>query len=141
MNKEELFDRYTEAQRSDIILEGANVSGDLGLDGYVLTALYADIIFAEYIDVVDGQQITRGGLIAPTSKTKTWRKARVHMVSPWIERNGDTKVGDIVMFPNDKGLETGEVMYVGSDGKRHSTSHGIFLNEMRLLGKVEDGEK
>lgn len=136
MDREQLFDSNTEAQRSDINLEGANVGGDLGLDGYVLTSLYADFIFCEYIDVVDGQQVTSGGLIAPETKTKTWRKAIVRMVSPYVEKAQNTKVGDVVMFPNDKGLQTGQVAYVGSDGKRYTTSHGIFLNEYRLFAKV-----
>lgn len=139
MNSEQLFDANTEVQRSDINLEGANVGGNLGLEGYVLSSLFADFVFCEYIDISDGQLVSKGGIIMMEDTNKTWRKAVVRMVSPWVEKRGAVKVGDIVMFPNDKGLQTGRVDYIGADGKQHNTSHGIFLNEMRLFATLKQG--
>lgn len=76
--------------RSEIRLESANYNGKLDIKDYVIEQLYADIIFAEYLDEADGA-IESNGLFKVDLKSKVWRKAIVRVVSPWVMQNGTTK--------------------------------------------------
>lgn len=104
--------------------------GNFGMDDFVLSQVYNDIILVEFIDLSeDGDAILRGGIFIPTNAvTKAWRKAKVVLVGTEVK---NTKPGDIVMFPNDKGVTiTG--MEIDGYGK---IKKGMFLNEQRLFGK------
>lgn len=138
-------DKYNMAQVSDINLDNGSVSGDMGLTDHAVTCLYSDFIFAELIDVKDGFATTRSGLrVIQDTKVKSWRKARVLLISPLVAQYGITKVGDVVLFPNDKGLATGRTSYVHPEtGEVIEVKNGIFLNEQRCFTKlveVEDEE-
>jgi hypothetical protein len=96
--------------------------------------LYDDFVFADYIDVDNGYIKHDSGLVTvDTSSSKTWRKAKVLMVGPSCR---ETSVGDIILFPNDKGLPCGEVEYVTSDGLA-KVSNGIFLSEHRIFAALK----
>lgn len=88
----------------------------------------------------------QGGLVVVDTKTKSWRKAVVRMVSDfkYFGKDGKlypmvsaTKVGDIITFPNDKGLVSGRIVYVDENGERKICENGVFLNERRIFGKLE----
>lgn len=104
--------------------------GNFGMEDFILSQVYNDIILVEFIDLSeDGENVKRGSIYIPTNTLiKAWRKAKVVLVGTEVK---NTKVGDIVMFPNDKGV-TVSGMDVAGYGKIKS---GMFLNEQRLFGK------
>ena len=119
-------------KRSLIDLEGHS-DGDFGLgDEFLLSFVFDDIILVEFIDESSeegaGDAIKRGGIFIPTNAlNKTWRKAKVILAGPKAEY---TKKGDIVMFPNDKGVTISNVDIEGHG----MVKKGMFLNEDRLFG-------
>lgn len=142
MNKEQLLDTYQAASYSDINLESPNCAGDMALRGFTVKKLYDDFVFADYIDVDNGFIKHESGLVTiESNNTKTWRKAKVLMVGPACR---NTKVGDIILFPNDKGLPCGEVEYIeeSKDIARDSfiltAKNGIFLGEHRIFATLDN---
>lgn len=126
---------YIPAQKlSDINLDKGLYSGDIGLGkNFYLKSLYTDLIFIEYLDVNVSGQREEDGLIVPTlTNDMHWRKGIVRMVGANVSH---TKVGDVVCFPNDKGLQTASVSFL-LNGKIHHTDNGIFLDERRLFAKL-----
>lgn len=119
-------------QKSVIDL-GQYSQGDFGLDDYKLTFLFDDIILVKYVDLdgdngEEGDFIKRGSIfIDPKSVQRSWRKAEVILAGPNVKH---TKVGDIVMFPNDKGITISNVEIEGYG----TLKKGMFLNEQRLFG-------
>lgn len=104
--------------------------GNFGMEDFILSQVYNDIILVEFIDLSeDGENVKRGSIYIPTNTLiKAWRKAKVVLVGTDVK---NTQVGDIVMFPNDKGV-TVSGMDVAGYGK---IKNGMFLNEQRLFGK------
>lgn len=143
MQKDLLLDQYTKASVSDINLESPNCAGDIAIRGFVLDSLYDDFVFADYIDIDNGYIKHESGLVTvDTSASKTWRKARVIMVGPACR---NTQPGDIILFPNDKGLPCGEVDYLTQISEVGETTkydvvkiakNGIFLSEHRIFAKL-----
>jgi cellobiose-specific phosphotransferase system component IIB len=106
--------------------------GNFGIgDDFVLSFVFDDIVLVEYIDEVSdssGDAVIRNGIYVPTnSLIKAWRKAQVVLVGPSVKF---CKPGDIVIFPNDKGVAVSNVEIEGY-GK---LKKGVFLNEQRLFG-------
>jgi len=103
--------------------------GDFGIRDYELSFIFDDILLVEYIDTADeGDGVMRNGIYVPTNTlTKAWRKARVILAGPDAKY---TKVGDIVIFPNNLGVTVAniDIENVGS------IKNGIFLNENRIFG-------
>jgi len=103
--------------------------GDFGIRDYELSFIFDDILLVEYIDTADeGDGVMRNGIYVPTNAlTKAWRKARVILAGPDVKY---TKVGDIVIFPNNLGVTVAniDIENVGS------IKNGIFLNENRIFG-------
>lgn len=138
MNKELLFDKYNKASLSDINLESPNCAGDMALRGFRVSEIYDDFVFANYIDIDNGYIKHESGLVTvDTGSNKTWRKAEVIMVGPACV---STRPGDIVLFPNDKGLPSGEVDYLDVDGNIKIAEHSIFLSEHRIFAKLKTNE-
>lgn len=145
MNKEQLLDTYQAASYSDINLESPNCAGDMALRGFTVKKLYDDFVFADYIDVDNGFIKHESGLVTiESSATKTWRKAKVLMVGPACR---NTQVGDIILFPNDKGLPCGEVEYsvhleeselVPAQDIIEVAKNGIFLSEHRIFATLNN---
>lgn len=134
MQNDLILDKYNAASISDINLESPNCAGDMAIRGFGVQKLYDDFVFADYIDVDNGYIKHDSGLVTvDTSSSKTWRKAKVLMVGPSCR---ETNVGDIILFPNDKGLPCGEVEYVASGGLAKA-SNGIFLSEHRIFAALK----
>lgn len=113
-------------------------SGDFGLEGYELNFIFDDIVLVEYVDIAaSGDGIMRNGLYIPTNTlTKAWRKAKVILVGPAVKY---TKVGDVVIFPNNLGVTVSNIE-ISNYGK---ANNAVFLNESRIFGicksKQNDG--
>lgn len=111
--------------------------------GFTVKELYDDFVFADYIDIDNGFIKHESGLVSvDTSSNKTWRKAKVIMVGPACRH---TSPGDIILFPNDKGLPCGEVEWLNHLEKSELTpeqdiveiaKNGIFLSEHRIFAKL-----
>ena len=68
----------------------------------------------------------RDGIYVPTNTlTKAWRKAKVILAGPECKY---TKVGDIVMFPNDKGASVSNIE-IENYGR---VKDGMFLTRSRI---------
>jgi hypothetical protein len=134
MQNDLILDKYNAASVSDINLESPNCAGDMAIRGFGVQKLYDDFVFADYIDVDNGYIKHDSGLVTvDTSSSKTWRKAKVLMVGPSCR---ETSVGDIILFPNDKGLPCGEVEYVTNGGLAKALN-GIFLSEHRIFAALK----
>lgn len=122
-----------ETSRSLIDLQ-AHSQGDFGneLQDYSLRFIIDDVMLVEYVDVsADGKEILRNGIFVPVNAvTKAWRKAKVVLAGPNVKY---AKVGDVVVFPNDKGIPVSNIAVHGY-GK---VKNGIFLNEQRIFGICE----
>ena len=118
-------------QKKGLIDLDANSEGFFGLDDYKLSFVFDDIVLVEFVDEIDdaqGSVVVRNGLYVPTNiNTKAWRKAKVVLAGPNVNY---AKVGDIVIFPNDKGVT---VSNMDIDGYG-VVKKGMFLNEQRLFG-------
>lgn len=127
----------TLAPMKSLIDLSSHSDGDFGLEDLELSFIFADILLVEYIDLSnDRDGIMRNGLYIPTNaQTKAWRKAKVILVGPNAQY---TKVGDIVVFPNNLGVTISNMAI-----KDHGIiKNGVFLNEDRVFGicksKVDD---
>jgi cellobiose-specific phosphotransferase system component IIB len=105
--------------------------GNFGLDDYVLSFIFDDILLVEYVDEVNdgqGDAVMRDGVFVPTNALiKAWRKAKVILTGPGVKY---VKKGDIVLFPHDKGVAVANVNIEGHGRLKK----GVFLNEQRLFG-------
>jgi len=99
------------------------------LVGYELKTVLDDILLVKYVDISeDGKSVMRNGLLIPiNTMTKAWRIGQVILAGPNVQF---TKPGDIVCFPNDRGIPASNltVAEVGS------VKDAIFLNEDRIFG-------
>jgi len=97
---------------------------DFNLDGWKLTKVLDDILMCRYIDVSeDGTEIKRGSIYLPINAVNfTWRLAEVILAGPACKT---VKEGDIVVFPNDKGIQVANM---------NDMKHIVFLNESRIFG-------
>jgi co-chaperonin GroES (HSP10) len=97
---------------------------DFNLDGWKLTKVLDDILMCQYIDVSeDGTEIKRGSIYLPINAVNfTWRLAKVILAGPACKT---VKEGDIVVFPNDKGIQVANM---------NDMKHIVFLNESRIFG-------
>ncbi len=111
---------------------GANVHGiapedykDVPLpEDYEIVELLANVIAVEYADVAsDGKSLMRNGIILPNQVVdhRAWRVAKVKIIGPDCKQ---VKVGDIVMFPGDRGLQS-----IQKNGAML-----VFLSEERIFG-------
>lgn len=101
---------------------------DVEFDDYKLSMLLDDVLLVEYVDANDTGEIERGGIVLPANMTRSaWRKAKVILAGPNAKY---VKVGDIVMFGNDKGINIGNIEVDGYG----QVEAGRFINEDRLFG-------
>jgi len=100
---------------------------DFNLDGWKLTKVLDDILMCQYIDVSeDGTEIKRGSIYVPINAVNfTWRLAKVVLAGPECKT---VKEGDVVVFPNDKGIQVANM---------NDMKHVVFLNESRIFGVCE----
>lgn len=131
-------DKIIPPSRSDINIDKGLYSGDLGLsDNYAIVQPYVDFILAEYIDVCDESmlQSSEGLYIPQSTKNLHWRKGKVLQVGTHVQY---TQPGDIIVFPNDKGLPASKITYFAADGTTQTSNNAIFLNEYRIFAKVQE---
>jgi co-chaperonin GroES (HSP10) len=108
------------------LYKGSEIPSD-----YEITELLGDIIQVEFLDLSeDGQSVLRNGIYLPLNviEQKAWRIGKVLLAGPGVKQ---VEVGDVVMFPGDKGLPA-----ITKSGKRT-----IFLNEERIFGICEKKDK
>ena len=100
-------------------------------EDYEIVELLSNVISVEYVDVAsDGKSIMRNGIILPNQviDNRAWRVAKVKLAGPACKQ---VKVGDIIIFPGDRGLQS-----IQRDGKML-----VFLSEERIFGICKPIEK
>ena len=104
-------------------------SENFNLFGYELTTVLDDIILVKYVDCNDdGTEILKNGVWVPINvNTYAWRLGEVVLAGP---RCNLVKVGDVVCFPNDKGIQVGNLEVEGQGKLKNS----CVLNEERIFG-------
>lgn len=93
-------------------------------EDYEIVQLLSNVISVEYVDVApDGKSLMRNGIILPNQVVdhRAWRVAKVTLAGPDCKQ---VKVGDVVIFPGDKGLQS-----IQKNGKML-----VFLSEDRIFG-------
>jgi len=125
-----------DVKRSLINLDTYQDTDTFSLQGYKLSRVMDDIVLAQYVDLSnDGRSVVRNGIHIPLSQVKrTWRLARVILVGPRCEYSSP---GDVVCFPDDKGIKVDNLRVVGYE---NSLRDCIFLNEQRFFGICQDLE-
>ena len=123
-------------KRSLIDLDTYQDTDTFSLHGYKLNRVMDDIVLAQYVDLSeDGSSVVRNGIHIPLAQVRrTWRMARVILVGP---KCNYTKPGDIVCFPDDKGIKVDNLSVTGFDS---SIRNCLFLNEDRFFGICEEIE-
>lgn len=111
-------------------------SDNLSLLGYKLNKVLDDILLVQFVDLSnDGKSVVRNGIHIPLSQMqRTWRLARVILRGPLCKF---ADVGDIVCFPDDKGIKVDNITVKGIEG---SVRDCVFLNEQRIFGVCEVDE-
>ena len=136
--REKLFNDVNPISRSDIDLEGHNVSSEIGLgEKYVIDRLLADFILLEFIDISNGEFVDEDGFVVVKKESKQWRKAVVRCISPWSAEHFQLQYGDTVLLPDDKGLKLGKTQCEAPDGSVHVIEHGAFVNGLKILGVIK----
>jgi|TARA_R100001230_G_C5487014_1_gene36004 hypothetical protein len=135
LDKMDLTDSQREAfdhspKRSLIDLDTYQHTDNFSLHGYSLSRVMDDIVLAQYVDLSDdGQTIERNGIYIPLSQVqKTWRIAKVILSGPLCKFCGP---GDVVCFPDDKGVKVDNIKVAGHDEPLRNC---LFLSETRFFG-------
>ena len=123
------------AKRSLINLDTYH-NDSFSLYGYKLNKVLDDILLVQYVDLSeDGKSVIRNGIHIPLAQVqKTWRLARVILTGPLCKY---ATPGDIVCFPDDKGIKVDNITVKGIEG---SVRDCVFLNEERIFGVCEPEE-
>jgi len=105
----------------------AYASRPFELSDWNLTAVLDDLLMVQYIDASeDGREVMRNGIYVPIDvATHVWRVGKVVLAGPNCQF---TKVGDYVVFPNDKGIRASSI---------NGIKNAVFLNEARIFGICE----
>jgi hypothetical protein len=103
------------------------IGHEMNLDGWTLKKVLDDILMCQYIDVnEDGTEVKRGSIWVPLNTVNfTWRLAKVILAGPDCKT---VKKNDIIMFPNDKGIQVANM---------NGLKNVVFLNESRIFGVCE----
>jgi len=135
LDKMDLTDSQREAfdhspKRSLIDLDTYQHTDNFSLHGYSLSRVMDDIVLAQYVDLSDdGTTIERNGIYIPLSQVqKTWRLAKVILSGPMCKF---CEPGDIVCFPDDKGVKVDNINVAGHDEPLRNC---LFLSETRFFG-------
>lgn len=100
---------------------------EMNLEDWTLKKVLDDILMCQYIDInEDGTEIKRGSIWVPINTVHfTWRLAKVLLSGPDCKT---VKEGDVVVFPNDKGIQVANM---------NGLKNVVFLNESRIFGVCE----
>jgi len=101
---------------------------EMNLEGWTLTKVLDDILMCQYIDVnEEGTEIKRGSIWVPINTVNfTWRLAKVILAGSDCKT---VKVDDVIMFPNDKGIQVANM---------NGLKNVVFLNESRIFGVCQE---
>lgn len=118
--------------KGNVQLDSYTSSENFNLFGYELSNVLDDILLVKYVDCNDdGTEILKNGVWVPVNvSTFTWRIGQVILAGPNCTL---VEVGDHVCFPNDKGIQVGNLVVKG-EGK---LANSCFLNEDRIFGVCE----
>lgn len=107
------------------------LGSDMNLENWTLKKVLDDILMCQYIDInEDGTEVKRGNIWVPVNAVNfTWRLAKVLIAGPDCKT---VKEGDVVVFPNDKGIQVANL---------NGYKHVVFLNESRIFGVCEPKEE
>ena len=121
-------------KRSLIDLDTYQNTDSFSLHGYKLSTVMDDIVLAQYVDLSEeGDAVKRGEVYIPLAHVqRTWRMARVILAGPLCKF---AKIGDIVCFPDDKGIKVDNLTVKGFDEPLRNC---LFLNEQRFFGICEE---
>ena len=122
--------------KGKVQLDNYSGSENFNLFGYELSEVLDDIILVRYVDCTDdGSEIIKDGVLVPINvSTFTWRIGEVILAGNNCKL---VKKGDHVTFPNDKGIQVGNLI-VKDVGK---LPNACFLNESRIFGVCVPGTK
>jgi len=141
LDKMDLTDSQRDAfdhtpKRSVINLDTYQNTDTFSLQGYNLCKVMDDIVLAQFVDLSeDGRSVIRNGIHIPLAQVqRTWRLAKVILIGPEVKY---TKPGDIVCFPDDKGIKVDNMSIKGYDKPLRDC---LFLNEQRFFGICEELE-
>ena len=139
IKNERLFEMVNPSSKSDIDISRGNMSSDLGLSNtWAIQKLFADFILVDFIDISEGYQIDEEtGLYMIQKEHAAWRRAKVCSVSDYSSKVTGLIPGDIVIFPDDKGLKTGSTSYIDENGEVHKIKNGCFLNDRRIFATIK----
>lgn len=121
------------SKRSDLDFDSNMLKGNLGLGNSVIEKVIDDIIVVNATDVVNGTRVIDGFAFCEDTDVKHWRQGVVMIAGPAVKQ---VAVGDIVVFPGVKGMETGELSVRQPDGSIAFIENGHFLTESRIFGVV-----
>ena len=118
--------------KGNVQLDSYTSSENFNLFGYELSNVLDDILLVKYVDCNDdGTEILKNGVwVLVNVSTFTWRIGQVILAGPNCTL---VEVGDHVCFPNDKGIQVGNLV-VKCEGK---LANSCFLNEDRIFGVCE----
>lgn len=129
------IDQYYKVEKSMTDLDSDMVKGDLGLKDWVLEFVDLDTIVLSMTDIEGGLK-QQGRFMYSNEDVKAWRHGEIIMVGEGVK---NYKVGDTVIFPGIRGLETGELhVLVEKNGKKEirEIKNGYFISEYRILGRI-----
>jgi hypothetical protein len=129
------IDDFFKTEMSQIDLDSQQVQGDLGLADFILSEVFYDTLVLKMVDMDEGLKKQGNFYMAAKADVKAWRRGVIKMVGPNVKLY---KVGDMVIFPGVKGLETGEIHIRNEKGEVEYIKNGHFLSENRIFGKVEE---
>ncbi len=96
----------------------------MDLEGWDVLETLDDIVMVQFADVnEDGTAVKRGAMWVPIAAApQVWRVGKVILAGGNCKK---VKVGDHIIFPNDKGIQVREM---------NGLKNVCFLNEQRVFG-------
>ena len=114
---------------TDINIENyrnADIAIELG--NWKLKKLTGTCLLVQYLDGGSSETNRNGIILKVDEHSRVWRVGRVKMAGTECEH---FKEGDVVLFPNDKGIKTSEL---------NGWQDVVMINEGRVFGWVEAEE-
>ena len=103
--------------------------GNFGMEDFILSQVYNDIILVEFIDLSeDGENVKRGSIFIPTNTLiKAWRKAKVVLVGTEVKKvteSGENAVSaDTTKLKSDK-------CHSPCDALKYNDADGSFTSNL-----------
>lgn len=127
------IDDYFKAEKSQLNFESTDIHGDIGLAEWILEEVSYDTIVIDFDDITTDGYKQQGKFLMSNNNVKAWRRGRVMMVGPDVT---SYKVGDLIVFPGVKGMDSGELYVRMPDSTIKHVKNGYFIAEDRVFGRV-----